>query len=61
MGFDDMLNKGKDYAKDHQDQVDQGIDTASQKAQDAAPDQADEHIRQAGEVGKDQIQDRLNK
>ena len=52
MGFDDALNKAKDVAGDHQDQANQAIDGANQKAQDAAPDQLDGGIDKGADSAK---------
>lgn len=55
MGFDDALNKAKDFAGDHKDESDKAIDGASQKAQDAAPDQLDGGIDKGATGLKDSI------
>ncbi|MCL6422886.1 antitoxin [Brachybacterium sp. JHP9] len=52
MGLNDALNKAKDLAGEHPDQVNQAIDGANAKAQDAAPDQFDSSID--GAAGKAQ-------
>lgn len=55
MGFDDALNKAKDFAGDHEDQVNQGIDGATDKAKDLAPDQADGAIDKGSDAARDQL------
>lgn len=55
MGFDDALNKAKDYAGDHEDQVNKGLDGAADKAKDIAPDQADGAIDKGGDAARDQL------
>lgn len=52
MGFDDALNKGKDFAGQHQDQANQAVDGANQKAQDVAPDQVDGGIDKGADSAK---------
>ncbi|MGP9693985.1 antitoxin [Brachybacterium sp. AOP25-B2-12] len=53
MGFDDALNKAKDFAGDHKDQTNDAIDGANKKAQDLAPDQLDGGIDQGATSAKD--------
>lgn len=53
MGFDDALNKGKEFAGQHEDQANQAIDGAEKKGQDAAPDQLDGAIGQGADKAKD--------
>lgn len=55
MGLNDHLNKAKDLAGDHSDQVNQAIDGANTKAQDAAPDQLDSHIGNAADQAKSHL------
>jgi hypothetical protein len=44
MGFDDALNKAKDYAGENPDKVEQGLDGASEQIKDRAPDSVDGHV-----------------
>ncbi|PWH07731.1 antitoxin [Brachybacterium endophyticum] len=53
MGLNDAFDKGKDFASEHSDQVEKGIDGASDKAQDAAPDQFDDAIGKGADQAKD--------
>lgn len=55
MGFDDALNKAKDVAGDHPDQVNQGIDAAAQKGKDVAPDQVDGQIDKGADAARDHL------
>ena len=34
MGIDDLVGQAKDFAKDHEDQVDQGVDKGAELAKD---------------------------
>ncbi|MGO1200330.1 MAG: antitoxin, partial [Dermabacteraceae bacterium] len=38
MGFDDALNKAKDFANENPDKVEQGLDGASDQIKDRLPD-----------------------
>lgn len=55
MGFDDALNKAKDYANDNPDKVEQGLDGASDQIKDRTPDSIDGHV----DTGSDAARDRL--
>lgn len=55
MGFDDALNKAKDFAGDNSEQVNQGIDNASDQIQERTPDQFDGGVDQAGDAARDQL------
>lgn len=55
MQFDDALNKAKDFAGEHEEQTNQAIDGASDKAQGAAPDQVDGFIDQGADGVRGQL------
>lgn len=46
-------DKVKEFAAQHDEQVDAAIDSVAQKAQQVAPDQAGDHIANAAEKAKD--------
>ncbi|MBK0331297.1 antitoxin [Brachybacterium sp. MASK1Z-5] len=53
MGLNDAFDKAKDAASDNKDKIGEGIDAASEKAQDAAPDQFDGAIGDGADKAKD--------
>lgn len=55
MGFDDALNKAKDFANDNPDKVEQGLDGASEQVKNRTPDNIDGHV----DTGTDAARDRL--
>ena len=55
MGFDDALNKAKDFAGENSEQVEQGIDGASDQIKERTPDHFDGGVDQAGDAARDQL------
>ncbi|WP_347040639.1 antitoxin [Brachybacterium nesterenkovii] len=55
MGFDDALNKAKDFAGQHEDQANQALDGAEQKATDLAPDQFDGAVGQGADQAREHL------
>lgn len=55
MGFDDALNKAKDFAGEHEEQAGQFVDGAEQKATDLAPDQFDGAVGQGADQAREQF------
>lgn len=55
MGFDDALNKAKDFAGENSDQVNQGIDGASDQVKERTPDNIDEHVDTGADAARDQL------
>jgi len=55
MGFDDALNKAKDYANDNPDKVEQGLDGASDQIKDRAPDNIDSHVDTGADAARDHL------
>ncbi|WP_270409071.1 antitoxin [Brachybacterium paraconglomeratum] len=55
MGFDDALNKAKDFAGENSDKVNQGIDGASDQVKDRTPDNIDEHVDTGADAARDQL------
>ena len=53
MGFDDALNKAKDYANDNQDQVNQGLDAAGDQVKERTPDNLDQHVDTGADAARD--------
>jgi hypothetical protein len=53
MGLNDAFDKAKNLASENSDKVEDGIDTASDKAKDAAPDKFDGAIGNAADKAKD--------
>ncbi len=55
MDFSNLSDKAREFAKDHPDQVDTGID----KARDLADDRLDEKYDKHLDTGEQQARDRL--
>ncbi|MFI8778793.1 antitoxin [Brachybacterium paraconglomeratum] len=55
MGFDDALNKAKDFAGENSDQVNQGIDGATDQVKERTPDNIDEHVDTGADAARDQL------
>lgn len=55
MGFDDALNKAKDFAKNNEDKVDQGIDSASEQAKSRVGEEHHDKIDGAGDAVRDRL------
>ncbi len=55
MGFDDALNKAKDFANDNPDKVEQGLDGATDQVKDRAPDSVDGHVDTGADAARDQL------
>ncbi|MDV3295660.1 MAG: antitoxin [Brachybacterium paraconglomeratum] len=55
MGFDDALNKAKDFAGENSDQVNQGIDGAADQVKERTPDNIDEHVDTGSDAARDQL------
>lgn len=55
MGFDDALNKAKDFAKDNPDKVDKGLDSASDQAKSRVGDEHHDKIDGAGDTARDRL------
>lgn len=55
MGFDDALNKAKDFAKDNPDKVDKGLDSASDQAKSRVGDEHHDKIDGAGDSARDHL------
>lgn len=55
MGIGDMVNKAKDLAADHPDQVDQGIDKAGDAADARTGGQHASQVDKAQEAVKDRL------
>ncbi|HEX7352400.1 antitoxin [Brachybacterium sp.] len=53
MGFDDALNKAKDFANDNPDKVEQGLDGASDQIKDRTPDNIDSHVDTGADAARD--------
>lgn len=53
MGFDDALNKAKDYANDNPDKVNQGLDGASDQIKERTPDNIDGHVDSGADAARD--------
>lgn len=55
MGFDDALNKAKDFADDNPDKVEQGLDGATDQVKDRTPDNADGHVDKGADAARDRL------
>lgn len=55
MGFDDALNKAKDFAKDNPDKVDKGLDSASDQVKNRVGDEHHDKIDSAGDAARDRL------
>ncbi|GAA1489114.1 antitoxin [Brachybacterium sacelli] len=55
MGFDDALNKAKGFAGENSDQVEQGIDAATEQIKERTPDQVDEHVDSGADAARDKF------
>jgi MT0933-like antitoxin protein len=55
MGFDDALNKAKDYAGENPDQVNQGIDAATEQIKERTPDQVDEQVDAGADAAREKF------
>ncbi|MGO1977708.1 antitoxin [Brachybacterium tyrofermentans] len=55
MGFDDALNKAKDYAGENPDKVNQGLDAASDQVKERTPDNIDEHVDTGADAARDRF------
>lgn len=55
MGFDDALNKAKDFANENPDKVEQGLDGATEQAKDRTPDSVDGHVDKGADAARDQL------
>lgn len=55
MGFDDALNKAKDFAGDNSDKVNQGIDGATDKVKERTPDSVDGHVDSGADAARDRL------
>lgn len=55
MGFDDALNKAKDYADDNPDKVEQGLDGATDQVKDRTPDNVDGHVDKGADAAHDRL------
>lgn len=55
MGFDDALNKAKDVAGENSEQVEKGIDGASDQIKERTPDQVDGGVDKAGDAARDHL------
>ena len=55
MGFDDALNKAKDFANDNPDKVEQGLDGATDQVKDRTPDNIDQHVDSGADAARDQL------
>ena len=55
MGFDDALNKAKDFANDNPDKVEQGLDGATDQIKDRTPDNIDQHVDSGADAARDQL------
>jgi len=55
MGFDDALNKAKDFAGENSDQVSQGIDGAADQVKERTPDNIDQHVDSGADAARDQL------
>lgn len=53
MGFDDALNKAKDYANENPDKVEQGLDGASDQIKERTPDSVDGHVDSGADAARD--------
>lgn len=53
MGFDDALNKAKDFANENPDKVEQGLDGASDQIKDRTPDSVDGHVDSGADAARD--------
>lgn len=53
MGFDDALNKAKDYAGENPDKVNQGLDAAGDQIKDRTPDNLDKHVDTGTDAARD--------
>lgn len=55
MGFDDALNKAKDFASDNPDKVEQGLDGASDQIKERTPDSAHGHVDTGTDAARDHL------
>ncbi|MFC7375945.1 antitoxin [Brachybacterium sp. GCM10030267] len=55
MGFDDALNKAKDFAGENSEQAEQGIDAAAEQIKERTPDQFDEQVDSGADAARDQL------
>jgi hypothetical protein len=55
MGFDDALNKAKDFAGDNSDKVNQGIDGAADQVKERTPDNIDQHVDTGADAARDKL------
>ena len=55
MGFDDALNKAKDLAGEHSDQVSKGIDGAADQVKEHTPDNVDQHVDTGADAARDKL------
>jgi hypothetical protein len=55
MGFDDALNKAKDLAGEHSDEVNKGIDGATDQIKERTPDNIDKHVDSGADAARDQL------
>ena len=55
MGFDDALNKAKDLAGEHSDQVSKGIDGAADQVKERTPDNVDQHVDTGADADRDKL------
>ena len=55
MGFDDALNKAKDFAGDNPDKAEQVLDTAGDKIKERTPDNVDGKVDSGMDAARDQL------
>lgn len=55
MGFDDALNKAKDFASDTPDKAEQVLNTAEEKSTERTPDSVDGHVASGADAARDQL------
>ena len=55
MGFDDALNKAKDFASDNPDKAEEVLNTAEERIKERTPDSVDVHVDSGADAARDQL------
>ena len=55
MGFDDALNKAKDFTSDNPDKAEEVLNTAEERIKERTPDSVDGHVDSGADAARDQL------